>query len=110
MKIGIYGGTFNPPHLGHVKAARAAFESLGLDKLLVIPSGVPPHKPLPEGSPSGRERLELARLAFQEAPGAEVCALEVEAEGVSYTVDTLRTLGRSMRGRRFSSSWGRICS
>ena len=44
MKIGIYGGTFNPPHLGHLQAARAVFELLKLDKLLLIPAGIPPHK------------------------------------------------------------------
>lgn len=101
MRIGIYGGTFNPPHLGHVKAARAARESLGLDKLLVIPSGIPPHKALPEGSPTGKERLELTRLAFQEVPGAEVSALEVEEGGVSYTVDTLRALEKEYGGAAF---------
>ena len=47
MKIGVYGGTFDPPHLGHMEAARAAAEALGLDKLLLIPAAVPPHKALP---------------------------------------------------------------
>jgi nicotinate-nucleotide adenylyltransferase len=75
-----------------VKAAQAAAEHLALDKLLVIPSGIPPHKALPEGSPTSQERLELTRLAFQEIPCAEVSPIEVEEGGVSYTADTLRTL------------------
>ena len=65
MKIGVYGGTFNPPHLGHVTAARAVSELLKLDKLLFIPAGLPPHKPLPEGTPSPEQRLEMTRLAAE---------------------------------------------
>ena len=52
MKIGIYGGTFNPPHLGHLEAARTAVKALELDKLILIPAAVPPHKALPEGTPT----------------------------------------------------------
>ena len=63
MKIGIYGGTFNPPHLGHVTAARAVFELLKLDRLLLVPDRLPPHKALPENSPSAQDRLEMTRLA-----------------------------------------------
>ena len=65
MKIGIYGGTFNPPHLGHVTAARAVFELLKLDRLLFIPAGLPPHKHLPAGSPTPEQRLEMTRLAAE---------------------------------------------
>lgn len=50
MKIGIYGGTFNPPHLGHLTAAAAVIATLKLDKLLLIPASIPPHKDLPAGS------------------------------------------------------------
>ena len=57
MKIGVYGGTFNPPHLGHVTAARAVFELLKLDLLLLVPDGQPPHKMLPPGSPTPEQRL-----------------------------------------------------
>ena len=66
MKIGIYGGTFNPPHLGHVTAARAVFELLKLDLLLVVPDREPPHKTLPEGSPTAEQRLEMTRLAAEQ--------------------------------------------
>ena len=92
MKIGVYGGTFNPPHLGHLTAARAVFELLKLDKLLLVPAGLPPHKPLPEGSPTAEQRLEMTRLAAEQmglGDRAEVLDLELRREGKSYTADTL---------------------
>lgn len=64
MRIGIYGGTFNPIHRGHLTAARAAMDVLGLDRLLLIPASVPPHKALPQGSADAAERLEMAALAL----------------------------------------------
>ena len=63
MKIGIYGGTFNPPHLGHLTSARFAMEALGLEKLLFVPAGEPPHKVLPEGSPTAEDRLAMTAIA-----------------------------------------------
>ena len=92
MKIGVYGGSFNPPHLGHVKAALACREELGLDRVLVIPASVPPHKALASGSASAQERLRLTRLAFSDLSGFEVLDLELRREGKSYTADTLREL------------------
>ena len=92
MKIGVYGGSFNPPHLGHVKAALACQKELGLDRVLVIPAGLPPHKQLSGSSPTAQERLDLTRLAFCDLPGFEVLDLELRREGKSYTVDTIRTL------------------
>ncbi len=95
MKIGIYGGTFNPPHLGHMAAAKTAVQVLGLDKLLLIPAATPPHKPLPEGSPSAGQRLDMVRLMADNLglPGvAEVCDMELAREGKSYTSDTLAAL------------------
>ncbi len=95
MKIGIYGGTFNPPHLGHVTAARAAAELLKLDQLLLIPAGLPPHKDLPAGSPTPDQRLEMTRLAADQtglAGRVGVLDLEVHREGKSYTSDTLKDL------------------
>ena len=59
MKIGIYGGTFNPPHLGHLAAARAAVDALDLDRLLLMPAAAPPHKELPAGSPPADDRLAM---------------------------------------------------
>lgn len=91
-KIGILGGTFNPPHNGHLHAARQAKRALGLDGILLMPDNIPPHKPLPEGSADAEQRLEMTRLAAQELPGAEVSDLELHRGGRSYTVDTLREL------------------
>ncbi len=95
MKIGVYGGAFNPPHLGHITAAKAVFGLLQLDKLLVIPTGNPPHKTLPAGSPGPERRLEMTRLAMEQAglgEKAEVLDLELRREGNSYTADTLAWL------------------
>ena len=95
MKIGVYGGTFNPPHLGHLTAARAVFEVLGLDLLLLIPAGMPPHKALPAGSPTPEQRLTMTRLAGQQLGlGEKVRTLDVELcrEGRSFTADTLAQL------------------
>ncbi len=92
MKIGIFGGTFNPPHTGHIEAARAASEKLGLDKLLLMPDGQPPHKRLPENSPTAEDRLNMLSIAAEDLDMAEICGMEIERGGVSYTVDTLREL------------------
>ena len=95
MKIGIFGGTFNPPHLGHITAAREAFALLGLDRLLLIPVGLPPHKELPAGSPTAAQRLEMTRLAAEATElgdRVEVLDLELRREGRSFTSDTLEAL------------------
>ena len=63
MKLGIYGGTFNPPHLGHLTSARLALDALGLDALQFVPAATPPHKALPAGSPAPEERLAMVELA-----------------------------------------------
>ncbi len=95
MRIGVYGGTFNPPHLGHITAARAVFELLKLDKLLLIPDGQPPHKPLPQGSPTAQQRLELTRLAGEQLgldEKVETLDMELRRGGKSYTADTLEAV------------------
>ncbi len=95
MKIGIYGGTFDPPHLGHMKAAQWAMALLELDKLLFIPAKQPPHKVLAEGSPTPEQRLEMTRLMADGLLMPDRVAaddLELCREGVSYTSDTLREL------------------
>lgn len=92
MKIGIYGGSFNPPHLGHLAAARAAASVLELDKLVFIPAGIPPHKELPPGSPTGAQRLAMTAIAADQLlmpETAEVWDVELRREGKSYTADTL---------------------
>ena len=95
MKSGVYGGTFNPPHLGHLAAARAAIEALELDKLLLIPAAVPPHKDLPQETPSLEHRLAMVEKmadAMRLPRVVEVSRLEVERRGKSYTSDTLEAL------------------
>ena len=95
MKIGIYGGTFNPPHLGHLEAARTAVKALELDKLILIPAAVPPHKALPEGTPEGAHRLAMTERmadALSMPKVAEVSRMELDREGKSYTADTLRAI------------------
>ena len=95
MRIGIYGGTFNPPHLGHITAARDMFRALELDRLLLIPAGIPPHKVLPEGSATSAQRLEMTRLAGEFlglGDRVEVLDMELRRTGASYTADTLTEL------------------
>lgn len=93
MKIGIYGGSFNPPHLGHFAAARAAMNSLELDKLLIVPACDPPHKELSADSASPEDRLAMAQLMADQI-GAECWDVEILREGTSYTVDTLEEAAR----------------
>lgn len=85
--IGIYGGTFSPPHNGHVYAARAVIDELMLDKLYVVPAFIPPHKRLEYDTPN--DRLNMTRLAFSGISKAEVSDYEMKAGGKSYTVKTL---------------------
>ncbi len=96
--IGVFGGTFNPPHLGHIAAARAAKEALGLDRVLLIPDGQPPHKALPEDTPSPETRLLLAKTAAECEPWLEADGLELSRQGKSYTADTLRVLSQTYPG------------
>jgi len=91
-KIGIYGGSFNPPHLGHMQAAKEFQEKLGLDLVLFVPAATPPHKNLPPDTPDAQVRLEMVRRAVEGLPFAQVDDLELKREGASYTVDTVKTL------------------
>jgi nicotinate-nucleotide adenylyltransferase len=90
VRIGVLGGTFDPIHVGHLAAARAALECESLDKVLFIPTGVPPHRG--RAVADGRDRLEMCRLAIAGERRFEVSDLEVRRGGTSYTVDTLRAL------------------
>ena len=89
--LGILGGTFNPPHVAHLVAAREAREQLGLARVMLMPVAAPPHKPLPE-DPGPEVRLELSRLAAAGDEGLEVSDIEVRRGGASYTVATLEEL------------------
>ena len=91
-RIGIYGGSFNPPHIGHVDAARSAINALNLNRLLLIPARVAPHKAAPEGTPMPEHRLEMLRIAARSLEKAEICDLEMCREGPSYTYETVEQL------------------
>lgn len=89
MKLGIYGGTFSPIHMGHVRAAEAFLEAMALDRLLVIPTAVPPHKAEVAGADAAA-RLTMVRLAFADSDARlAVSDYEISREGKSYTVYTL---------------------
>lgn len=97
MKIGIYGGSFNPPHLGHLHAAASAAKHLALEQLLLIPAGIPPHKQLASGAPEAEQRAEMTRLTAEQASlmsgvPTKLSRMELERAGKSYTADTLRIL------------------
>jgi nicotinate-nucleotide adenylyltransferase len=90
--VGILGGTFNPPHVGHLLLARHARVQLGLGRVLLMPAYLAPNKPDGGGDPGVEHRLQMCRLAVAGEPGVEVSALEIERGGVSYTVDTLQAI------------------
>ncbi len=89
-RIGIFGGSFHPPHLGHMLAAREFQRKLALDTLLLIPAGDPPHKTI--GEIPAIHRLEMTRLAAQDLERTQVLDLELRREGRSYTADTVEAL------------------
>jgi nicotinate-nucleotide adenylyltransferase len=89
--IGILGGTFNPPHLGHVALARNAREELGLERVLLMPAHSAPYKP-EEPDPGPEHRMRMCDLAVEGTAGLSACALEIDRGGPSYTVDTLRAI------------------
>ena len=93
-RIGIYGGTFNPPHIGHIRAAECALRALALDKLLLIPDRIAPHKVMPAGTPSPSQRLDMVRLGAQmiDDNRVEVTDIELNREGPSYTYQTIAQL------------------
>jgi nicotinate-nucleotide adenylyltransferase len=90
-RVGLLGGTFNPPHVGHMLCAEEARNTLGLDRVLLLPVHTPPHKEM-QADPGPQVRLELCRLAVGDAAGIDVSAHEIDRGGRSYTVDTLRAL------------------
>lgn len=90
--IGVYGGTFNPIHLGHLRAAEEVAELLGLERVVFVPSATPPHKPDEDDIAPASERCEWVRLAIDGNPRFALDRLEVDRGGASYLVDTLRAL------------------
>jgi len=90
MKVGVFGGTFNPPHNGHISAVSAFMEAATLDRLLIIPTFIPPHKTV--SGVSTNDRFEMAKEAFGSIPNVFVSDMEIKRGGVSYTADTLTAL------------------
>jgi nicotinate-nucleotide adenylyltransferase len=91
-RVGILGGTFNPPHIGHVALARTARMELGLERVLLMPACIAPNKPAERDDPGPEHRLQMCRLAVADEPGVAASALEIERGGASYTVDTLQAI------------------
>jgi nicotinate-nucleotide adenylyltransferase len=89
--VGVLGGTFNPPHLGHLAVARHARDELDLQLVLLMPARIPPHKPSEE-DPGPEHRLRMCELLGQDTPDVAACSLELGRPGPSYTVDTLRSI------------------
>ena len=98
MKIGIYGGTFNPVHTGHIHAVKQAVEILGLTKLLMIPDRIAPHKEIPAGSPTPEQRLEMLELAVAGEEKIRVSDIELKREGKSFTYLTVEALAELYPG------------
>jgi len=97
LKIGIFGGSFDPVHLGHLLVAQAAIEELGLDRLFFIPAAQSPFKPESKPAPDAA-RLQLLRLALAGKTNCEIDDQEIRRGGVSYTVDTLRDYAKRFSG------------
>lgn len=90
MKIGIYGGTFDPPHNGHVHACKSFLETYKVDKMYIIPTFIPPHK-VRDSNISAEMRMEMSKLAFEGiADNVEISDIELKRQGTSYTADTLK--------------------
>jgi nicotinate-nucleotide adenylyltransferase len=88
MTVGVFGGTFDPPHIGHLIIAQHVLQEIGLDRIVFVPGATPPHKQDREISPA-TDRLAMLRAAIIGNPGFEVSEAEIERGGVSFTVDTL---------------------
>lgn len=95
-RIGLFGGTFAPPHCGHVRAVRMMLRHISLDKLIIMPTAIPPHKVKAKGD-TPEIRLEMCRAAFGAIDKVEVSTYEIDKGGLSYSVDTLEYLARENR-------------
>lgn len=93
MRLGIYGGTFSPPHNGHFLAAKSFAEEMELDRLLIIPTYIPPHKSMSDDT-TAEQRLQMCAIAFSELEIAEISDIEIKRRGKSYTYLTLEELSR----------------
>lgn len=91
QRIGIFGGSFNPIHVGHLIAAQEILDAMKLDKVIFIPAGNPPHKPQ-SNLASAEDRYNMVKLAIQNNPGFEISSIEMERRGKTYSFDTLMEL------------------
>ncbi|GIS04104.1 MAG: hypothetical protein CM15mP106_5510 [Candidatus Neomarinimicrobiota bacterium] len=100
MRICIFGGTFDPPHIGHLLVAQTVCEEEKFDKILFMPANKPPHKKNISGV---KDRLAMLSIAIEGNPNFEISDMEIKRGGVSYTIDTLKDMKRSIikRRRRF---------
>jgi nicotinate-nucleotide adenylyltransferase len=101
LKLGILGGTFNPIHYGHLAAAEEVRERLKLDRILFIPSSIPPHKQ-EEDIPSAAQRFEMVRIATSGNPHFETSDIEIKRQGKSYTIDTIEALRKINQERELN--------
>ena len=90
MKIGIYGGSFNPVHNGHLNIVKYILHQLKLDKIIVIPVGKPSHRA--DNLESSASRIEMCRAAFENIPNVEVSEIEIAKDKTSYTINTLKKI------------------
>ncbi len=109
MKIGLFGGTFDPIHWGHLRSAEEVSETFGLDRLYFVPTSIPPHKRGQTTTPAS-DRLQMVRLAVARNPRFSVSTAEISRAGVSYSIDTIRAFAarnfaRSAHGRIFPQSF-----
>lgn len=100
--LALFGGSFNPPHVGHLAVAEACAEAAGLDRVLWVPAATPPHKPDHPAMAPAADRLDLVRAAIAGNERFEASAVEIERGGTSYTVDTLRTVAERNPGADLS--------
>lgn len=89
MRVGVLGGTFNPPHNGHIYVANEVRKTLKLDKIIFIPTNIPPHKNMPENSATTSQRLEMLEIMLKDYDWAIINDIEIKRGGASYTIDTL---------------------
>ncbi len=106
MRTLLYGGSFNPPHLGHEDAVRGALAHGWAERLLIVPTAASPHKTFPALSPSPAERLQLCELAYEEFTEVEISDIELKRGGVSYTADTVEALAERSPGDEFGLMMG----
>lgn len=100
MRIGVFGGTFDPPHIGHLLLATDAREALGLDRLIFVPAATQPFKVNTPPIASARDRLEMVRLAVADDANYTIDDTEIDRKGLSFTVDTLEQLSRKNPGAK----------